>query len=148
MFNSNYSNPSTSSTSEVNPLDKIEERIKSGKSRSIPIDMDKLDTLLKEEQKEVTDNDLETICLLISEVQKEKERNPGLSEKAWETLKKIGEVEKEILYNPKLSRASKIRLFEVAHKYSYAIMAIDKFGEQAEKEGLTVSEFIKRKMNS
>lgn len=148
MFNSNYSNPSTSSTSEVNPLDKIEERIKSGKSRSIPIDMDKLDTLLKEEQREVTDNDLETICLLISEVQKEKERNPGLSEKAWETLKKIGEVEKEILYNPKLSRASKIRLFEVAHKYSYAIMAIDKFGEQAEKEGLTVSEFIKKKMNS
>ena len=141
MFNSNYSNPSTSSTSEVNPLDKIEERIKSGKSRSIPIDMDKLDTLLKKEQREVTDNDLETICLLISEAQKEKDRNPGLSEKAWETLKKIVD-------NPKLSRSSKIRLFEVAHKYSYAIMAIDLYHEQAEKEGLTVSEFIKRKMNS
>lgn len=147
MFNSNYSSPSTS-VSKINPLDVIEERIKSGESRSIPVDLDKLDDLLKGERREVTDNDLETICLLISEAQKEKERNPGLSEKAWETIKKFGEVEKEIFYNPKLSRASKIRLFEVAHKYSYAIMAIDIFGEQAEKEGLTVSEFIKRKMNS
>lgn len=147
MFNSNCSSPLTS-TPEVNPLDVIEERIKSGESRSIPVDLDKLEDLLKGEQREATDDDLETICLLISAAQKEKDKNPGLSEKAWETLKKIGEVEKEILYNPKLSRASKIRLFEVAHKYSYAIMAIDKFGEQAEKEGLTVSEFIKKKMNS
>ena len=143
----NYSNSSTNAL-EVNPLDVIEKRIKSGESRSIPVDLDKLDDLLKGERREVTDNDLETICLLISEAQKEKERNPGLSEKAWKSLKEIGEVEKEIFYNPKLSRASKIRLFEVAHKYSYAIMAIDIFGEQAEKEGLTVSEFIKRKMNS
>lgn len=143
----NYSNPSTNAL-EVNPLDVIEKRIKSGESRSIPVDLDKLDDLLKGERREVTDNDLETICLLISEAQKEKERNPGLSEKAWKSLKEIGEVEKEIYYNPKLSRASKIRLFEVAHKYSYAIMAVDIFGEQAEKEGLTVSEFIERKMNS
>lgn len=147
MFNSNCSSPLTSAP-EVNPLDIIEERIKSGESRSIPVDLDKLDDLLKGERREVTDNDLETICLLISEAQKEKERNPGLSEKAWKSLKEIGEMEKEIFHNPKLSRASKIRLFEVAHKYSYAIMAIDKFGEQAEKEGLTVSEFIKKKMNS
>ena len=143
----NYSNPSTNAL-EVNPLDAIEKRIKSGESRSIPVDLDKLDDLLKGERREVTDNDLETICLLISEAQKEKERNPGLSEKAWKSLKEIGEMEKEIFQNPKLSRASKIRLFEVAHKYSYAIMAVDIFGEQAEKEGLTVSEFIKKKMNS
>lgn len=51
MFNNNYSNPLTS-TSGVNTLDKIEERIKSGKSRSIPVDLDKLDRLLKVEQRE------------------------------------------------------------------------------------------------
>lgn len=147
MFDSNYGIPSISAP-EVNPLDKIEERIKSGESRSIPVDLDKLDTLLKGEQREVTDNDLETICLLISAAQKEKDRNPGLSEQAWETLKKIGEVEKEIFYNPKLNRASKIRLFEVAHKYSLAVMTIDLYHEQAEKEGLTISEFIEKKMNS
>lgn len=147
MFNNNYSNQLTS-TPGTNPLDLIEERIKSGKSRSTPIDMDKLDALLKGEQREVTDNDLESICLLISAAQKEKDKNPGLSEKAWETIKKFGEVEKEIFYDPKLSQASKMRLFEVAHKYSLAVMAIDLYHEQAEKEGLTVSEFIKKKMNS
>ena len=77
MFNSNYGIPSTS-TSDVNPLDVIEERIKSGESRSIPVDLDKLDDLLKVERRKVTDNDLETICLLISEAQKEKDKKkPG-----------------------------------------------------------------------
>lgn len=46
MFNSNCSSPLTSAP-EVNPLDIIEERIKSGESRSIPVDLDKLDDLLK-----------------------------------------------------------------------------------------------------
>ncbi len=131
----NYSNP-VINTSEVNPLDKIEERIKSGQSRSIPVDMDRLDRLMKGPYLgAITQLERPAQKITIEEVQKNIN----------ESLKRLDELRAAINADPDLL-GTKLLLANT-DQVEGVIRQVERLMEisnkEAEKKGMTLDEYLK-----